>query len=83
MGWHSRGLQFDVDHVPVDDHYSKVDANEGGNKEYSEFEKLCVAVVCRVNGPVSRWITIHLPIVWSRGAATGLYSYFFLPSIEF
>jgi hypothetical protein len=81
VGWHSHGLWSDVDHVPVDDHYSKVDANESGHKEYSEFDKLCVAVVCRVNGPVSRGITLHLPTLWTGGAATGLYSYS-LPSIN-
>ena len=80
VGWHSRGLQFDADHVPVDGHYSKVNDNEGGHKEFSDSDKLCVAVVCRVNGPVSRWITLHLPTLWTGGAATGSYSFLVVPS---
>lgn len=75
VGWRSRELGIGVDHMPVDDRCSKVDANEGVHKEYPESDKLCVAVVCRVNGPVSRRITLHLPTLWTRGAATGLYSY--------
>lgn len=66
-----------MEHIGVDGDGLEVDGDEGGHKVEGEAEKVCVAVVCRVNGAVSRRITLHLPTLWTGGAATGLFSCLF------